>query len=92
MKGNWCLLLWKIRGNFFEFPLWDAVDDQLLLRSATKEEKKNLFAIVSQEFHSLTDRMSYPKIYHQQFEKLIEEKRMLPKFRLVVATKHEVGD
>ena len=81
--------------KFFESLLWDAIADQLLPRDVTKEEKKNFFEFVRRNWSRvllvLDGWDELPTNMSLAFQKFIREQTMLPKCRLVVTAKHEVG-
>ena len=81
--------------KFFESSLWDAIDDQLLPRDVTKEEKENFFEFVRHNWSGvllvLDGWDELPTNMSLAFQNFIRQQTMLPKCRLVVTAKHEVG-
>ena len=86
------LLLLKCRD--INSDLWEAIDDQLLLRDMKEEQKEKFFKFV-QKYQSkvllvLDGLDELPSHYLPLYEEIIQE-RMLPKCYLVVTARHEAG-
>ena len=86
------LLLLKCRD--INSDLWEAIDDQLLLRDMKEEQKEKFFKFV-QKYQSkvllvLDGLDEMPSHYLPLYEEIIQE-RMLPKCYLVVTARHEAG-
>ena len=86
------LLLLKCRD--IKSDLWEAIDDQLLLKDIKKEEREKFFTFVrdhqSKVLLVLDGLDELPSHYLPLYEEIIQE-RMLPKCYLVVTARHEAG-
>ena len=80
--------------EFFNSVLWDAIDDQLLPRDVTKEEKENFYNFVrhnqSEVLLVLDGLDELPTSMLPAFKEIIQG-RMLLKCHIVVTARHEVG-
>ena len=80
--------------KLFKTLLWDAVDDQLLPRGVTKQEKEEFFKFVrhnQQDVLLVLDGLDeLPMRVLPAFKEIIQG-RMLPKCHIVVTARHEVG-
>ena len=80
--------------ELFKSLLWDAIDDQLLPRGVTKQEKKECFKFVrhnQQDVLLVLDGLDeLPMRVLPAFKEIIQG-RMLPKCHIVVTARHEVG-
>ena len=80
--------------ELFKSLLWDAIDDQLLPRGVTKQEKEEFFKFVrynQQGVLLVLDGVDeLPMSLLPAFKEIIQG-RMLPKCHIVVTARHEVG-
>ena len=78
----------------FKSLLWDAIDDQLLPRGVTKQEKEEFFKFVRHNQQGvllvLDGVDELPMSLLPAFKEIIQG-RMLPKCHIVVTARHEVG-
>ena len=78
----------------FKSLLWDAIDDQLLPRGVTKQEKEEFFKFVRHNQQGvllvLDGVDELPMSLLPAFKEIIQG-RMLPKCHIVVTVRHEVG-
>ncbi|XP_073259248.1 uncharacterized protein [Porites lutea] len=80
--------------ELFKSLLWDAIDDQLLPRGVTKQEKEEFFKFVrhnQQDVLLVLDGLDELPICLLPAFKEIIQGRMLPKCHIVVTARHEVG-
>ena len=80
--------------ELFKSLLWDAIDDQLLPRGVTKQEKEEFFKFVrhnQQDVLLILDGLDELPICLLPAFKEIIQGRMLPKCHIVVTARHEVG-
>ena len=80
--------------ELFKSLLWDAIDDQLLPRGVTKQEKEEFFKFVRHNQQGvllvLDGLDELPVRVLPAFKEIIQG-RMLPKCHIVVTARHEVG-
>ena len=80
--------------ELFKSLLWDAIDDQLLPRGVTKQEKEEFFKFVCHNQQGvllvLDGVDELPMSLLPAFKEIIQG-RMLPKCHIVVTARHEVG-
>ena len=80
--------------ELFKSLLWDAIDDQLLPRGVTKQEKEEFFKFVRHNQQGvllvLDGVDELPMSLLPAFKEIIQG-RMLPKCHIVVTARHEVG-
>ena len=80
--------------ELFKSLLWDAIDDQLLPRGVTKQEKEEFFKFVRHNQQGvllvLDGLDELPMRVLPAFKEIIQG-RMLPKCHIVVTARHEVG-
>ena len=80
--------------ELFKSIFWDTIDDQLLPRSLTKQEKEEFFKFVRHDQQDvlvvLDDVDELPVSLLPVFKEIIQG-RMLPKLHIVVTARHEVG-
>ena len=80
--------------ELFKSLLWDAIDDQLLPRGVTKQEKEEFFKFVrhnQQGVLLILDGLDELPVRVLPAFKEIIQGRMLPKCHIVVTARHEVG-
>ena len=80
--------------ELFKSLLWDAIDDQLLPRGVTKQEKEEFFKFVrhnQQDVLLVLDGLDELAMRVLPAFKEIIQGRMLPKCHIVVTARHEVG-
>ena len=95
LKSNVCTGTPKEKEEeLFKSLLWDAIDDQLLPRGVTKQEKEEFFKFVrhnQQDVLLVLDGLDeLPMRVLPAFKEIIQG-RMLPKCHIVVTARHEVG-
>ena len=80
--------------ELFKSLLWDAIDDQLLPRGVTKQEKEEFFKFLRHNQQGvllvLDGVDELPMSLLPAFKEIIQG-RMLPKCHIVVTARHEVG-